>query len=331
MVEPFRTDTKDPKASQPDASSLNEYFLSGQHSLDVPPEIFMPAPERCSNSQLNRSAEALGRGVGNAVAGVKNLPRQLDRLRSRIHLVHPAVTSDDLTSAADDVVGEWRDAVESGVSEAAESAKRYRSIFVELADRKMQELRSRGERRYFALRRELNHRTDKLRRESSEQPIRSSQPAPALRLRRESCCESGDPVMSNGYTKSPVEILTELKTELLDFVTTRVAMLHSEMQENIRFLKLATPALIVGLVLLGTAWLLLTGGLVAAIAMAFQPNPWAYAVSFLIVSGAYLILGGLAAISAWKRIVGKGLTPWRTIHVLQQDKVWIEAEGKAQL
>lgn len=136
--------------------------------------------------------------------------------------------------------------------------------------------------------------------------------------------------MSNGYTKSPGEILTEMKSEVLDFVSTRVAMLHSEIQENIRSLKLAAPMLIVGLVLLGTAWLLLTGFLVAAIARAFEPNPWAYSFSFGIACVAYLVMGGTAAAAAWKRIAGKGLTPWRTIHVLQQDKAWLEAEGKAQ-
>lgn len=172
MAEPFRTDTKDPKASQADPPSLNEYFLSGQHSLDALPEILTRTPERRSNAPLTRSAEALGRSVGNAVAGVKNLPRQLDQLRSRIHLVTASATSDELTSSAGDVVGEWRDAMESGVSEAAESAKRYRSIFAELADRKMQELKRRGEWRYFALRRELHHRADRLRRESSEQPVK---------------------------------------------------------------------------------------------------------------------------------------------------------------
>jgi VIT1/CCC1 family predicted Fe2+/Mn2+ transporter len=137
--------------------------------------------------------------------------------------------------------------------------------------------------------------------------------------------------MNNTYTKSPVEILTDLKMELLDFVNTRVAMLQSEMKEKIRTLKLATPALIVGLVLVTTAWFLLTGCLVAVVAMAFAPNPWAYPISFIIVGLTYLIFGGIAAIAAWKRMMGSGLAPWRTIHVLQQDKVWIAAEGKAQL
>ena len=137
--------------------------------------------------------------------------------------------------------------------------------------------------------------------------------------------------MNNGYTKSVAEVLTELKVELLEFVSTRIAMLHSEMEENFRTLKLAAPALIVGLVLLWTAWLLFTGFLVAMIATAFEPHPWAYILSMIIVAVAYSILGGLAATGAYKRISEKGIAPRRTIHVLQQDKVWIQEEAKARL
>lgn len=136
--------------------------------------------------------------------------------------------------------------------------------------------------------------------------------------------------MNNGYTKSVAEVISDLKVEVQEFISTRVAMLRAEMQENLRTFKLAAPTLIIGLVLLWTAWLLLTGFLVAVIGIAFQPNPWAYVFSLLIVGVGYLILGGMAAMGAWKRMTEKGLKPKRTIHVLQQDKLWIQAE-KAQL
>ncbi len=137
--------------------------------------------------------------------------------------------------------------------------------------------------------------------------------------------------MNSGYTKSVAEVLADLKTELLEFFSTRIAMLHSEMEENFQSLKLAAPALIVGLVLLGTAWLLFTGFLVAIIGIAFEPSPWAYVFSMLILAAAYLILGGAMAARAWKRIAEKGITPRRTIYVLQQDKIWIQAETRAHL
>ncbi len=137
--------------------------------------------------------------------------------------------------------------------------------------------------------------------------------------------------MNNGYTKSVAEVLTDLKVELLEFIGTRIAMLHSEMQENFQSLRLALPVLIAGLVLLGTAWLLFTGVLVVVIGIAFEPSPWAYSFSLIIVTIAYLLLGGLMTTRAWKRMAERGITPRRTIHVLQQDKIWIQAETKAQL
>lgn len=70
-----------------------------------------------------------------------------------------------------DVGGEWRDALESGVAQAAGTARTYRSIMAELANRQMLELRRRSERRYFALRRDLHHRLDKISRLSSEEPL----------------------------------------------------------------------------------------------------------------------------------------------------------------
>lgn len=137
--------------------------------------------------------------------------------------------------------------------------------------------------------------------------------------------------MSNGYTKSIAEVLADLKVELLEFVSTRIAMLQSEVAENLRSLKLAAPALVAGLILLGTAWLLFTGFLVGMIGIAFEPSPWAYVLSLIVVAVAYSMLGGLMAVRAWKRITEKGITPRRTINVLQQDKIWIQAETKAQL
>ncbi|HEY1732165.1 MAG TPA: phage holin family protein [Terriglobales bacterium] len=135
---------------------------------------------------------------------------------------------------------------------------------------------------------------------------------------------------NNGHVKTVAEVIGDLKTELQEFISTRIGMFRAEMQENVRTLKLAAPALMVGLVLLWTGWLLLTGFLVAMIAVAFQPSPWAFALSLLIVGLGYLILGALAAMGAWKRIKEMGFKPRRTIQVLQQDKIWIQAE-KAQL
>jgi hypothetical protein len=135
----------------------------------------------------------------------------------------------------------------------------------------------------------------------------------------------------NGHIKSIPEVIADLKTELQEFVSTRVAMLRSELQDNLRSLKMAAPVLIIGLVLLWTAWLLFTGFLVAIIGVAFGSSTWGYVISLLIVAAGYLIVGGLAAMTGWKKITQRGIKPERTIRVLQQDKIWIQAESKAQL
>jgi VIT1/CCC1 family predicted Fe2+/Mn2+ transporter len=137
--------------------------------------------------------------------------------------------------------------------------------------------------------------------------------------------------VNNAYPKTVPEVLNELKEELKEFLTTRVAMLRSEMGEKLQKLKIAAPMLVIGLLLLITAWLVFTGFLVTIIAQAFLPNPWAYVLSFIIVAAIYAIVGGAAAMSGWKQLKQTGLKPERTIRVLEQDRIWIQTEAKTQL
>jgi hypothetical protein len=136
--------------------------------------------------------------------------------------------------------------------------------------------------------------------------------------------------MSNGYSKSLPEVVNDLKGELKDFVGTRLAMLRSEMNEKWSYIKTAIPVLVVGAVMLWTAWLLLTAVLVTAIAAAFS-GPWAYTIAFLIVGGGYLLLGGMMAAMGWRQITRTGLKPERTLRVLKQDEVWLQTEARTQL
>jgi amino acid transporter len=122
----------------------------------------------------------------------------------------------------------------------------------------------------------------------------------------------------------------DLKSEIKEFVSTRVAMLRAEMGEKLSSAKKSLPAMLLGGVLLGTAWLLLTGVLVTAIATAFS-GPWAYTISLLIVGIAYLLLGGMVAMMGWRQITQTGFKPERTIGVLKQDEVWLATEAKTQL
>ena len=136
--------------------------------------------------------------------------------------------------------------------------------------------------------------------------------------------------MTNGYTKSLPEVVNELKAELKDFVATRFAMLRSEMSEKFSSIKAAVPALVLGLVLLFTAWMVFTGFLVTAIALAFS-TPWGWAWAFLIVAGAYLLIGLMLASAGIAKLKKAKLVPERTIRVLRQDEVWLQTEARTQI
>ena len=126
-------------------------------------------------------------------------------------------------------------------------------------------------------------------------------------------------------------VANELKEEAKSFATTRFAMLQSEMQDKIATLKTAAPVLAGGALLLMTAWLLLTGALVALIWVAFAQSAFGPFLALVIVGASYLILGGIAVMFALKSIREKGLVPKRTIQILKDDKIWFQNEARTQL
>ena len=133
-------------------------------------------------------------------------------------------------------------------------------------------------------------------------------------------------------TKTLAEIVADIKDELKEFVATRIAMLRSEMGRNFQAIKMAAPVLVVGIVLLWTAWLAFSAFLVSVLATAFSGyGNWAWVISFLIVAFAYAVVGGMVTFTAVQRLKEKGLKPDRTIRVLQQDKLWLQTEAKTQL
>jgi hypothetical protein len=136
--------------------------------------------------------------------------------------------------------------------------------------------------------------------------------------------------MTNAYTKPLPEVANDLKEELKEFVATRFAMLRSEMSEKLASYKAAMPAMILGLVLLWTCWLLFTALLVTALATAFS-SPWGWVFAFLIVAGAYLLLGLILAVGAWSKLKRTKLAPERTWRVLKQDEVWLQTEARTQI
>jgi len=135
----------------------------------------------------------------------------------------------------------------------------------------------------------------------------------------------------NNNERSLASHLQQLKNEFTEFVNTRVQMLKAELKTKLDAVKMAAPMLIIALVLGLVGFLVLTGALVAAIAMAFDGTIGGWALAMLIVGLAYCILGGGAAMFGYKTLTSDGLAPKRTMRVLQQDQAWLASEARTQL
>ncbi len=170
------------EASRPNVAGRNMHNPAGARDPEVlpgtrldPPEL----PERAtpaSNPALNRSAEAVGRGVGTAVAGVRRLPQQLDKLRSRIHLVpgreSAAGAMADIKDSALETAADWRNAAEDTLGEFKDRAESYSYQVADRTNRSLEELRRRTEWRIVALRRTARQWLVIARHWESEQPLR---------------------------------------------------------------------------------------------------------------------------------------------------------------
>ena len=131
--------------------------------------------------------------------------------------------------------------------------------------------------------------------------------------------------ISNG--RSLAAIVTEMKEELKDFVQTRIEMFRTELQEKLKTLKIAAPLAGVGALLLGTAYLLFTMALVGLVVAFFRDNPYRWFFAFAAVAVLWTLLGGIAAYFAKREFDLKGLMPRKTIEVLKEDRLWIQAEA----
>lgn len=136
--------------------------------------------------------------------------------------------------------------------------------------------------------------------------------------------------MTNGNHKPVQEVITDLKEELKEFLNTRFAMLRGEMTEKANNIRMVAPVLLIGLGLLLTAWVTFTGLAIVLIAQ-LVPGPWAYVIAFAIVTVAYGAIGAASAMYAWGKLKHTGVKPERTIRVLEQDRVWLQAEAKTQI
>ncbi|HEV2398408.1 MAG TPA: phage holin family protein [Candidatus Sulfotelmatobacter sp.] len=126
-------------------------------------------------------------------------------------------------------------------------------------------------------------------------------------------------------------LLAEIKDEIRDFLQTRIAILKTELKEKSQNLKTAAILAVSGLLLLTTAYMLLTLALVGLVVAAFPTSAYRWFFAFLAVGILWSILGGIAAYFAKRELELKGLLPKRTIEVLKGDKVWVQTEVKSQI
>jgi hypothetical protein len=127
------------------------------------------------------------------------------------------------------------------------------------------------------------------------------------------------------------EVLNDLKIELKDFISTRIQMLQSEMNEKVGTLKASAPAIVVGVLFAVTAWIMFSLALVFLLSMAFEGQPYQYALSFGIVFVVYALIGAVAISFGLNSIKARGMTPERTLRVLKQDQIWMKTEAKNEL
>jgi VIT1/CCC1 family predicted Fe2+/Mn2+ transporter len=124
------------------------------------------------------------------------------------------------------------------------------------------------------------------------------------------------------------EILLEIKDELLEFVETRLRLLHSEFEATLQSARSSLPLLVATIILLGTAYLLLVAALVGLVSFAFINSPSRWPLSFLIVGSLWLIAGLVTAVLARNSFRDRGSFPKKTIEVLKADGLWIHDQGK---
>lgn len=124
------------------------------------------------------------------------------------------------------------------------------------------------------------------------------------------------------------DILLEIKDELLEFLETRLRLLHSEFEEILQSVRSSLPLVVATIILLGTAYLLLVAALVGLVSFAFVNSPSRWPLSFLIVGSLWLMAGVVTAALARNSFRDRVSFPKKTIEVLKADGLWIHDEGK---
>lgn len=131
--------------------------------------------------------------------------------------------------------------------------------------------------------------------------------------------------------KSIGQVVSELKNDARDFISTRLRILTQEMNDKVKVWKVAVPLLVIAGVLAGMALIVLTFAIVAFLAGVFQPSPYAWCYGALIVTGFYVIAAFGLFYLGKRELTQTGVAPTRTLRVLKQDQIWIQNEARSQV
>jgi uncharacterized membrane protein YqjE len=135
--------------------------------------------------------------------------------------------------------------------------------------------------------------------------------------------------LHNGWTVA--EVLTDLKQEVKELVITRVALFRTEVRDKLNMLKVAATLAVSALLFLATAYLLLTGAVIALVASFISDNSFRWVIAFAVVGVIWGLIGGACAYMVKRELEIKGLMPKKTMEVLKGDKLWIQSEVNGQI
>jgi hypothetical protein len=129
--------------------------------------------------------------------------------------------------------------------------------------------------------------------------------------------------------KSFADSLTEIKEEVKNVVQTRAQLLKAETAEKWGVWKRSLILLAVAGVLLLTCWFTLAFSLVALFRGLLTSDGYAWFWGG-VIAGILFLGGGLAAgATGIRRMKSSGLTPARTLKVLQQDRDWAQKQVRS--
>ena len=138
-------------------------------------------------------------------------------------------------------------------------------------------------------------------------------------------------VENNHSARSLSDLASEMKQELKEFVETRIEMFTTEFKEKTSRWKAAAPLAVLGIVLAGTAYLLITATIVALAAVLIGDTPYRWVYALLGAGVLWGLLGGIALYIAKREFEVDRLLPDRTLAVLKEDKTWLQDEVRQKI